>query len=48
MLASHRAELLRETCRVQIDGEEVSRIGAGVLCLIGLRAEDGPKDADFM
>ena len=32
----------------QVDGEEVSRVGPGLLCLIGVRAEDGPKDADFM
>lgn len=37
-----------QSCRAQVDGEEVSRIGAGVLCLIGIRVEDGPKDADFV
>lgn len=39
--------MLSPSC-AQVDGEEVSRIGAGLLCLIGVRAEDSPKDADFM
>ncbi len=33
---------------MQVEGDEVARIGAGLLCLIGIRAEDGTKDADFM
>ena len=32
----------------QVDGQEISRIGAGLLCLIGVRAQDTLKDADFM
>ncbi|KAA6418011.1 MAG: D-tyrosyl-tRNA(Tyr) deacylase-like [Trebouxia sp. A1-2] len=32
----------------RVEGDEVARIGAGLLCLIGIRAEDGTKDADFM
>lgn len=32
----------------QVEGDEVARIEAGLLCLIGIRAEDGTKDADFM
>jgi len=32
----------------QVEGEEIARIGAGLVCLVGIRAEDGTKDADFM
>ncbi|KAL3158885.1 hypothetical protein ABBQ32_011600, partial [Trebouxia sp. C0010 RCD-2024] len=37
-----------KSASVTVDGDEVSRIGAGVLCLVGVRVEDGPKDADFI
>lgn len=32
----------------QVDGEIVSRIGPGLLCLIGVKDTDTEKDADFM
>lgn len=43
----HVDSKLSASC-AQVDGEEVSRIGAGLLCLIGVRVEDKPQDADFM
>jgi D-Tyr-tRNAtyr deacylase len=33
---------------LQVDGELVSRIGPGLLCLIGVGAEDTQVDAEFM
>ena len=33
---------------VRIDGEEVARIGAGLLVLAGVAADDGPEDVTFM
>jgi D-tyrosyl-tRNA(Tyr) deacylase len=31
---------------VSVDGEEVARIGRGLLVLLGIRTDDGPEDAD--
>jgi D-tyrosyl-tRNA(Tyr) deacylase len=31
---------------VSVDGEEVARIGGGLLVLLGVRAGDGPSEAD--
>jgi D-tyrosyl-tRNA(Tyr) deacylase len=31
---------------VSVDGEEAARIGRGLLVLLGIRAEDGPEEAD--
>jgi D-tyrosyl-tRNA(Tyr) deacylase len=31
---------------VQVDGEEIARIGRGLLVLLGVRTGDGPDDAD--
>jgi D-tyrosyl-tRNA(Tyr) deacylase len=33
---------------VTIDGVEVSRIGGGLCCLVGVEAEDGPDDAVYI
>ncbi len=33
---------------VQVDGEVVSRIGPGLLCLVGVRDGDTEKDAEYM
>ena len=33
---------------VQVNGQVVSRIGPGLLCLIGVKAGDSDKDAEFM
>jgi len=33
---------------VSVDGEEVSRIGRGVCCLIGIESGDGDDDADYI
>jgi D-aminoacyl-tRNA deacylase len=33
---------------VSVDGEEVARIGAGLLVLLGVRKGDGPEQADRM
>lgn len=32
----------------QVDGQIVSSIGPGLLCLVGLRDTDTEADADFM
>ncbi|EFN55419.1 hypothetical protein CHLNCDRAFT_23493, partial [Chlorella variabilis] len=32
----------------QVDGQVVSSIGPGLLCLVGLRDTDGEKDADYI
>jgi D-tyrosyl-tRNA(Tyr) deacylase len=33
---------------VRVDGEEVARIGAGLLILVGVAAADGPEDVAFL
>ena len=33
---------------VRVDGEEVARIGVGLLILVGVAADDGPEDVDFL
>jgi D-aminoacyl-tRNA deacylase len=33
---------------VQVDGIEVARIGAGLLILVGVAADDGPGDVTFL
>jgi D-tyrosyl-tRNA(Tyr) deacylase len=33
---------------VRVDGEEVARIGVGVLILLGVAADDGPADVAYM
>ena len=38
----------RALARTQIDGEVVSRIGPGLLCLIGVAAGDEERDAETM
>ena len=35
-------------CAVRIDGREVSRIGPGLLVLLGVSAADDEKDVDFI
>ena len=37
-----------ESASVNIDGNEVSRIGGGLLVLLGVEKGDGEKDADFL
>lgn len=36
------------TARVVIDGQEHSRIGAGILVLVGVEKEDTPEDAQML
>ncbi|MBC7246601.1 MAG: D-tyrosyl-tRNA(Tyr) deacylase [Actinobacteria bacterium] len=44
-----RALLQRvKSCAVRVDGEEVSRIGAGLLVLLGVAARDDARDIDFI
>jgi len=44
-----RALLQRVTsCRVKVDGREVSRSGPGLLVLLGVSAQDSEKDVDFI
>lgn len=33
---------------VRVEGEEVARIGAGLLILVGVAADDGPEDVAFL
>ena len=33
---------------VTVEGVEISRIGAGLCCLIGIEADDGPDDFDYI
>ncbi|HVN70408.1 MAG TPA: D-aminoacyl-tRNA deacylase [Desulfomonilia bacterium] len=33
---------------VTVNGEVVSRIGMGLCCLVGIEAEDGPDDIDYI
>ena len=33
---------------VTVDGEELSRIGMGLCCLVGIEAGDGPIDIDYL
>ena len=37
-----------ETASVRIDGNEISRIGGGLLVLLGVEKGDSDKDADFL
>jgi D-tyrosyl-tRNA(Tyr) deacylase len=37
-----------ESASVSIDGNEISRIGGGLLVLLGVEKGDGEKDADFL
>jgi D-tyrosyl-tRNA(Tyr) deacylase len=37
-----------ETASVRIDGNEISRIGGGLLVLLGVEKGDSEKDADFL
>ena len=39
---------LNACCSLQVDGQIVSSIGPGLLCLIGVRDGDEAKDAEFM
>jgi D-Tyr-tRNAtyr deacylase len=39
---------LGETPLVQVEGQQISAIGAGWLCLIGITLEDGEQAADTM
>jgi len=44
-----RAVIQRVTgAGVTVDGVEVSRIGAGLCCLVGIEAHDGPVDFDYI
>src|SRR5438128_2038179 len=44
-----RAVIQRVSCaRVVIDGQEHSRIGAGILVLLGVEKEDTPEDARLL
>jgi len=36
------------SCRVRVDGEEVSAIGKGLLVLLGIARDDGGEDVDFV
>jgi D-tyrosyl-tRNA(Tyr) deacylase len=33
---------------VKVDGEEISHIGPGLCCLIGIETSDGPVDIDYL
>ena len=44
----HGMPTLLRLARLQVDGEVVSRIGPGLLCLVGLREGDTEKDAEYM
>lgn len=33
---------------VSVDGNEISRIGQGLLCYIGINRDDIPEDAEYM
>lgn len=37
-----------ESASVSVDGNEISRIGAGLLVLLGVEKGDSEKDADFL
>jgi D-tyrosyl-tRNA(Tyr) deacylase len=37
-----------DTASVSIEGNEISRIGGGLLVLLGVEKGDGEKDADFL
>jgi D-tyrosyl-tRNA(Tyr) deacylase len=37
-----------ENASVSVEGSEISRIGAGLLVLLGVEKGDGEKDADFL
>ncbi|HET6489832.1 MAG TPA: D-aminoacyl-tRNA deacylase [Syntrophales bacterium] len=37
-----------DSASVRIDGNEISRIGVGLLVLLGVEKGDGEKDADFL
>lgn len=37
-----------ESASVSVDGSEISRIGAGLLVLLGVEKGDSEKDADFL
>lgn len=44
-----RALLQRvSSCAVRAEGREISRIGAGLLVLLGISTTDGESDADFI
>lgn len=44
-----RALLQRvKRCSVRVDGEEVSRIGAGVLVLLGISTRDDARDIEYI
>jgi len=33
---------------VQVEGEEIGRIGPGLVILLGVHGDDGPNDADYL
>jgi D-Tyr-tRNAtyr deacylase len=33
---------------LQVDGNTISSIGAGLLCLVGVGKDDGEEDAEYM
>lgn len=35
-------------CMLQVDGKEVSSIGPGLLCFVGLKADGTENDAEYM
>lgn len=37
-----------EQASVKVDGEEISRIGKGLCCLVGVEEGDGERDADYI
>ncbi len=37
-----------EQASVKVDGEEISRIGKGLCCLVGVEAGDGERDVDYI
>jgi D-tyrosyl-tRNA(Tyr) deacylase len=37
-----------KSASVRVDGEEISRIGPGMCCLIGVETFDGPGDIDYL
>jgi D-aminoacyl-tRNA deacylase len=46
---SMRAVIQRVTsAAVSVDGEQISRIGHGLLCLIGIREGDSEQDAEYV
>jgi len=37
-----------KSASVMVDGQGLSRIGTGLCCLVGIEADDGPEDIDYL